>query len=123
MCISEMKSQHPNNVFINYPPRGPGRIPRAGIEGNAFPEIVVGDFGYAGIQGDDPAILPVSIYPPPDGDDEDSQGWMADWEDIFSVGSLLREMVMTHIPESVSSLSCYSTQVFLSFGMIQNTSL
>lgn len=95
-----MKSQHANNVFINYPPRGPGRIPRAGLESNAFPEIVVGDTGNSGIEGDDPATLVVSVYPEPDGEDADTEGFLAHWEDIYSVGEMLRIMVMAHIPHS-----------------------
>lgn len=99
-CISKTKSQHPNNVFINYPPRRSGRAPRMGLESNAFPEIVVGDFGNSGIEGDHNDTLPVSVYPEPDGDRPDDVGFLAEWEDIFSVGELLRQMVMTHIPDS-----------------------
>lgn len=94
--VPDAKSQHANNVFINYPPRGPGRIPRAGVESNAFPEIMVGDFGNAGIEGDDPATLPVCVYQPLE--DEDTEGFMAEWEDIYSVGEMLRTMVLAHIP-------------------------
>ncbi|KAG6364560.1 hypothetical protein INS49_006162 [Diaporthe citri] len=86
---------HANNVFINYPPRGPGRIPRAGLESNAFPEIVVGDFGNSGIEGDDPATLPVCVYQP--WGEEDTEGFLAEWEDIYSVGEMLRTMSMAHI--------------------------
>lgn len=98
--ISDTKSQHANNVFINYPPRGPGRIPRAGLESNAFPEIVVGDLGNSGIEGDDPATLLVSVYPEPTGEDPDTEGFLAEWEDIYSVGEMLRLMSMAHIPHS-----------------------
>lgn len=90
-----IKSQHKGNVFINYPIRGRGRIPDAGLEGNAFPEIVVGDFGNSGIEGDDLAILPISAY----GEwEEDGGAFLEDWEDIYSVGEILRDMSMTHIP-------------------------
>lgn len=89
------KPQHPNNVFINYIPKGPGRIPRAGLANNAFPEIVVGDFGNSGVHGDDPAILPQAIYQPID-DDEDDDGNIYVWEDIYSTGEMLRKMSMTH---------------------------
>jgi hypothetical protein len=89
--------QHPSNIFINYPPKGPGRIPKAGLESNAFPEIVVGDFGAAAIEGDDPTALDHSRYHSPTGE-PDRHGFLEDWEDIFSVGEALREMAMTHIP-------------------------
>lgn len=98
ICIAETKSQHANNVFIHFPPRGPGRIPRAGVESNAFPEIVVGDFGNSGIEGDDLTLLPVSVYPEPDDEEPDSEAFLADWEDIYSTGELLRTMSMAHIP-------------------------
>lgn len=98
ICIAETKSQHANNVFIHFPPRGPGRIPRAGVESNAFPEIVVGDFGNSGIEGDDLTLLPVSVYPEPDDEEPDSEAFLADWEDIYSTGEMLRNMSMTHIP-------------------------
>lgn len=90
----EKKSQHKANVFINYPLRGRGRIPNAGLEMNAFPEIVVGDFGNAGIQGVDLEILPVSAY----GERNNGGAFLEDWEDIYSVGEILREMSMAHIP-------------------------
>lgn len=93
-------SQHANNVFINYPPRGSGRAPRAGIEGNAFPEIVVGDFGNSAIEGDDIAILPMSVYPMPDDTEPDQEEhFFGEWEDIYSVGEMLRKMAMTHIAD------------------------
>ncbi|KAH8779984.1 hypothetical protein F5883DRAFT_638541 [Diaporthe sp. PMI_573] len=91
---------HAANVFINYPPRGPGRTPRAGLESNAFPEIVLGDFGNSGIQDEDLAIIPVSAYGAPVGASNDNEGSLEEWEDIFSVGELLREMSMTHIPHT-----------------------
>lgn len=97
VCIPKTKSQAGNNVFINYPPRGPGRIPRTGLESNAFPEIVVGDFGNAGIEGDDVTKLPMSIYAVPYGEDDDDGGFLEDWEDTFSVGEVLRTMSMTHV--------------------------
>lgn len=102
--IPETKPQHGNNIFINYPPRGRGRLPRAGDEGNAFPQIVAGDFGNSGIEGDDTAILDVSVYPEPDGDEPDSEGFLAEWEDIFAVGELLRTMIMTHLQVPEESL-------------------
>ncbi|KAK2604568.1 hypothetical protein N8I77_007485 [Diaporthe amygdali] len=90
-----------NNTFINYPPRRSGRIPKAGMESNAFPEIVVGDFGMSAIEGDDPSTLPPSIYPAPDDDEEDDETVLAPWEDICSAGEILRTMSMTHFPPTM----------------------
>jgi hypothetical protein len=75
-------------------------LPRAGLESNAFPEIVLGDFGNSGIQNDDLAIIPVSAYGAPVEASNDNEGSLEEWEDIFSVGELLREMSMTHIPHT-----------------------
>lgn len=61
---------------------------------------MVGDFGNSGIQGDNTAILPVCVYPVDDDEEEDDEGFLAEWEDIYSVGEMLRKMVMAHIPES-----------------------
>lgn len=49
-----------NNVFIHYPPNEPGCVSRFGRESNAFPDIVLGDFGNSAIEGDDITLLPVS---------------------------------------------------------------
>ncbi|KAG8165721.1 hypothetical protein KVR01_004273 [Diaporthe batatas] len=87
---------HPNNVFINYIPKGAGRVPKVGIVNNAFPEIVVGDLGNSGVEGDDPAILPQAIYQPLDENQGDDGGNLYDWEDIYSTGEMLRKMSMTH---------------------------
>ncbi|POS81554.1 hypothetical protein DHEL01_v200071 [Diaporthe helianthi] len=87
---------HANNVFINYVPKGPGRIPRVGLSNNAFPEIVVGDLGNSGVDGDDPAIIPQAVYQPTDDDNQDDDGYLYEWEDIYSTGEILRKMAMTH---------------------------
>lgn len=61
---------------------------------------MVGDFGNSGIEGDDPATLLVSVYPEPAGEDPDTEGFLAEWDDIYSVGAMLRLMSMAHIPHS-----------------------
>ena len=57
---------------------------------------MVGDFGNSGIVGDAAETLPQSVYQPSDNDDQDDGGLLLEWEDIFSVGEILRTMVMTH---------------------------
>ncbi|KAI0117144.1 hypothetical protein F4814DRAFT_459363 [Daldinia grandis] len=91
----------PANIFIHYHSRRPGRLPIAGRETNAFPQIVIGDFGEANMEND--------------GDDIISSGVLADgivhkWEDMdvkakltnilvrYFMGEILRRMVQTHIP-------------------------
>lgn len=61
---------------------------------------MVGDFGNSGIERDNTAILPVCVYPVDDDEEEDDEGFLAEWEDIYSVGEMLRKMVMAHIPDS-----------------------
>ncbi|CAN8100476.1 unnamed protein product [Discula destructiva] len=85
-----------NNVFIHYPPRSRGRLPSVGDERNAFPQIVVGDSGNSAMEFDDPDKLPLSLLVAADGVDED-EAFLEDWEDIYFVGCILREMTMTHV--------------------------
>lgn len=61
---------------------------------------MVGDFGNSAIEGDDIAILPMSVYPMPDDTEPDQEEhFFGEWEDIYSVGEMLRRMAMTHIPD------------------------
>lgn len=63
------------------------------METNAFPQIVLGDFGNAGIEGDDEAALPGNIV-----------AWgnlapeLRGWEDVHTLGRILRSLCMTHVP-------------------------
>ncbi|KAI1660020.1 hypothetical protein F4813DRAFT_401031 [Daldinia decipiens] len=50
-----------NNIFIHYHPRRPGRRPNIGLETNAFPEVIVGDFGEANMENDPEGILSNAI--------------------------------------------------------------
>lgn len=60
-----------------------------GLVANAFPDIVVGDFGQCAIETDDPDNLPFGIY----GTDA-----VDEWEDIYMMGSYLRQLCQTHMP-------------------------
>ena len=77
----------PNNIYIHYHPRRSGFVPKVGLEGNAFPEVVVGDFGAAGQDGDDK--INEGIF------DTDE---IHEWEDIYWLGHNLRQLCQTHIP-------------------------
>ncbi|KAI1648043.1 uncharacterized protein F4817DRAFT_315283 [Daldinia loculata] len=68
----------PNNILIHYHGRRPGRQPNAGQETNAFPQIVVGDFGEANMENDDDDIISNGV--------------------LYFMGEVLRRMVQTHIP-------------------------
>jgi hypothetical protein len=64
---------------------------------------VVGDFWNSGIKGDGPQTnLPVCVYQPEDDEQGDDEGLLFEWEDTYSVGEVLREMGMTHLPVDVS---------------------
>lgn len=58
---------------------------------NALPWVVLGDFGEAGVEGDDFSKLPMAVTAQ---DEED----FVDWEDIYTMGKILRELAMTQIP-------------------------
>ncbi|RYC64265.1 hypothetical protein CHU98_g1950 [Xylaria longipes] len=63
-------------VFIHYPPRDDAE-PDEGFEENAFPEIILGDFGHAAMDGDDLASVKPGCW--------DQQGVIADWHDTYSI--------------------------------------
>ncbi|KAK8094796.1 kinase-like domain-containing protein [Apiospora hydei] len=82
----------PNNVFVNYAPVGQSRGNRGTVK-NAFPEIVLGDFGLAAdllpsVHFDDPGLAghPASNRP-------------NDWEDVHYYGGILRRLFMASIDE------------------------
>ncbi|CAN8099839.1 unnamed protein product [Discula destructiva] len=83
------------NIFINYLPnaRGRPRTSAAGAETNAFPQIVLGDFGNAGIEGDDTTALPPNAT-----DWGKLEPELRPWEDVYTLGRLLRSLCMTHVP-------------------------
>ncbi len=79
-----------NNLFIHYPSRrGLRGIPALGLEENAFPDIVVGDFGASAMGHDAPDSVPNGIF---DTDVVDP------WEDIYLLGKMARSLLITHIP-------------------------
>jgi hypothetical protein len=74
-------------VFIHYPPRN-GPEPMDGFEENAFPEIVLGDFGNGAIEGDDPDIvLPGCWY---------EEGVIAEWHDTYSIFQVAKTLCLAH---------------------------
>ncbi|KAI0138713.1 hypothetical protein F4776DRAFT_670578 [Hypoxylon sp. NC0597] len=80
---------HPSNILIHYPPRGRGRVPTAGNKSNAFPQIILCDFGESALQGDDPNDLKPGQF-----EEEDEP---ADFEDVYQLGCVLRSLCMAHI--------------------------
>ncbi|RYP33487.1 hypothetical protein DL767_004765 [Monosporascus sp. MG133] len=81
----------PNNICIHYPSRSDAsRPPRAGFFENAFPDIVVIDFGLSALESDDDALLRPAIFWDKNEADE--------WEDIYMMGKILRQLCQTHIP-------------------------
>lgn len=86
--------QFPNNVFINYPPPRPGRVPAAGVESDALPQIVVGDFGNAACDGDDPTMLPLNVC----GGQSMDETELRVWEDTYGAGNILRRLCQAHLP-------------------------
>ncbi|KAI0547100.1 hypothetical protein F4679DRAFT_586834 [Xylaria curta] len=76
-----------NNIFIHYPERPDSEpTPRMGFEENAFPELVVGDFGQGNMEGDD------EIY---------GGRWNAydleEWHDTYPIFSIVKDLCLTHI--------------------------
>ncbi|OTA60070.1 hypothetical protein K449DRAFT_435744 [Hypoxylon sp. EC38] len=69
---------HPSNILIHYPPRGRGRLPAAGNKNNAFPQIILCDFGESALHGDDPNDLKPGLF--------EEENEPADFEDVYQVG-------------------------------------
>ncbi|KAI2466975.1 hypothetical protein F4781DRAFT_403867 [Annulohypoxylon bovei var. microspora] len=78
-----------NNILIHYERRGRGRPPPSGNPRNAFPRIVLVDFGESAVDGDDPNDLRPGQF-----EEEDQPN---EWEDIYQVGYVLRSLCMTHV--------------------------
>ncbi|KUI55048.1 hypothetical protein VP1G_02413 [Cytospora mali] len=98
-AASEEMMEWQNNIFIHYPPKPQGRIPGHGLESNAFPHIVLGDFGNSGMDGDpegEGSFLPINVLP--HGDDENARE-LREWEDMHSIGTILRELCVSQISE------------------------
>ncbi|XXH04508.1 nucleolar DEAD-box protein required for synthesis of 60S ribosomal subunit [Hypoxylon texense] len=81
---------NPSNVLLNFPPQHRGTLPRAGNKDNAFPEIILTDFGDSAISGDKPDDLKPGIFK--------LERAPNMWEDVYHVGCILRSLCMTHIP-------------------------
>lgn len=86
-------AQFPQNVFINYPPFKGGRIPAAGLEANALPQIVLGDFGRSATDTDDTMMLPLNVL----GGESPENTELRLWEDTYAVGSTLRRLCQAHL--------------------------
>ncbi|ROV99074.1 hypothetical protein VMCG_06697 [Cytospora schulzeri] len=84
-----------SNIYLHYPRAGRSQILKAKY--NAFPQIVLGDFGDSAIQGDDPAQLPTGVFPA-----STIRPNLNEWTDVHQFGCVLRRMCMTHIPEDTN---------------------
>ncbi|KAK7947935.1 uncharacterized protein PG986_008821 [Apiospora aurea] len=90
----------PNNVFINYAPVGQSRG-NCGTVKNAFPEIVLGDFGLAARDGDPAAdLLPSVHFDDPALAGHPARGRPNAWEDVHYYGAVLRRLFMASIAEA-----------------------
>ncbi|ROW05788.1 hypothetical protein VMCG_05224 [Cytospora schulzeri] len=88
-----------NNIFIHYPPKTQDCIPQYSLQSNAFPQIVLGDFGNSGMDGDpqdEGSFLPINLIPHGDGNSQE----LREWEDIYCIGAILRELCMSQFPEA-----------------------
>ncbi|KAK7728037.1 hypothetical protein SLS63_006888 [Diaporthe eres] len=70
-----------------------GRVPAAGEEANAFPQIVLGDFGNSAADGDDTMLTPVNVLGGEDPEDTE----LRLWEDTYGIGNTLRRLCQAHL--------------------------
>lgn len=83
-----------NNIFIQYPERDDSRPePPEGLQANAFPEVVLGDFGQGAIQGDIPEAIREGRWGEPE--------VIESWHDTYAIFSVVHELCTQHIPHSV----------------------
>ncbi|KAI1644283.1 uncharacterized protein F4817DRAFT_346898 [Daldinia loculata] len=79
----------PSNILLEYSGRNPGAAPRAGIESNAFPRVVLSNLSHSAIEDDDDAWLKPGLHA--------NEAHPNEWEDVYHLGCVLRLMCMTHI--------------------------
>ncbi|RYC62824.1 hypothetical protein CHU98_g3388 [Xylaria longipes] len=78
-----------NNVFLHYPERPDSEpCPQMGFEENAFPEVIVGDLGDGGIEGDDPDSYKGGRW---------NSDTLEEWQDTYAIFSVVKELCMAHI--------------------------
>ncbi|KAL7626069.1 hypothetical protein AAE478_002839 [Parahypoxylon ruwenzoriense] len=78
-----------NNIMLHFRPKRPGRQPNAGSKDNAFPEIILTDFGESAIRNDPPAHIRPGLF--------NTQVLRAR-EDVYMLGWVLRSLCMAHVP-------------------------
>lgn len=81
-----------SNIYLHYPRAGHSQILKEKY--NAFPQIVLGDFGESAIQGDDSAQLQRGVFPA-----STIRPNLNEWTDVYQLGCVLRRLFMAHIPE------------------------
>ncbi|KAI1324211.1 hypothetical protein F5Y16DRAFT_402618 [Xylariaceae sp. FL0255] len=80
-----------NNIFISYPFND--EEPGAESRGNAFPEIQIGDFGEAAVEGDDENQVSGGSW-----DDNEVE----EYQDTYGLFRELKSLCMAHIPYNAS---------------------
>ncbi|KAI1413685.1 hypothetical protein F5Y13DRAFT_189120 [Hypoxylon sp. FL1857] len=78
----------PNNIFLHYHDPSTTREPAVGFVRNAFPEVILGDFGEVAMESDEPDLMRGGIL---------DWGEVNDWEDIYFMGEILRRLAQTHL--------------------------
>ncbi|KAI0487222.1 hypothetical protein F4859DRAFT_509796 [Xylaria cf. heliscus] len=79
------------NVFIHYLPRDDPE-PDEGFEENAFPELILGDFGHAASENDDLTMVKNGRW--------DQRGVIAEWHDVYGIFDVAKELC-TQVKHSI----------------------
>ncbi|KAI1109890.1 hypothetical protein F5Y14DRAFT_466257 [Nemania sp. NC0429] len=83
-----------NNLFIHYPERNNLEPePPEGFQTNAFPEVVLGDFGHGALRGDRPEGIAGGRF----NEFESAESW----HDTYAIFCVIQEMCIAHVPYSV----------------------
>lgn len=81
-----------SNIYLHYERAGRSQITKAKY--NAFPQIVLGDFGESAVQGDDPAEIQPGVFPA-----STIHPNLEEWTDVYQFGCVIRRLCMAHILE------------------------
>ncbi|KAI1360129.1 hypothetical protein F5Y08DRAFT_343972 [Xylaria arbuscula] len=74
------------NIYLHYADQD-GPEPEDGWEENAFPEIILGNFTFAAIEGDTPTRIFKSRWDEPNPD-------IHEWHDVYSIGHVAKEVYL-----------------------------
>ncbi|KAI0535806.1 hypothetical protein GGR58DRAFT_529071 [Xylaria digitata] len=79
------------NIFVHYPARDPSEEePVEGFQDNAFPEVILGNFGRAAVEGDDVRKIRLGRW---------NEDVLAEWHDTYAIISVVKMLCLSHLSD------------------------